>query len=98
MPGSDVRCVLVQVVGPDLVGHCGPQVADRAEDPIELLRTQSAEDRTHPILLEGFDLVTDPDPARGRPDDDDPPVVRDANALDEATLLHPVDQAGGIAE
>ncbi len=37
-------------------------------------------------------------PRRGDPDEDDPSVVRDADALDEASLFHPVDDPGRVAE
>ena len=49
--------------------------------------------------LERVDLVEHAArPARRDPDQDDPAVVRDADALDEPALLHPVDEPGGVRE
>ena len=37
-------------------------------------------------------------PARREPDEHDPSVARDADPLDEAALLHPVDETGRVAD
>ena len=57
-----------------------------------------AEDRLEPILLDGLDLLEGLDATIGDPDEDDAAIVRHADPLDEASLLHPVDDAGRVAE
>jgi hypothetical protein len=88
----------VEVVRPDLFDDGAPKVTDRAPDPAELVRGQATQNRAHPVLLERFDLIADPCALLGWPNDDDPSVVRDPDPLDEAALLHPIDETGGIAD
>src|SRR6185437_8097311 len=95
---SGVVGVVVEMVGPDLLDDGLAKVADRRVDALELRRLQAAENRPHPVLLQGLDLVTDPGPFLGRADDDDPAVRRDADAVDETALRHPVDETRGVAQ
>src|SRR6267142_6649137 len=95
---SGVVGVPVEVVGPDLLDDGPAEVRERREDASELSRLQPTQDRSHPVLLQGLDLVADPGALRRGADDDDAAVVLDAVPVDQAALRHPVDQTGGIAE
>ena len=98
VPGSDVVDVDGKVIGADLRDDRNPQVRDRSEDAVELSGVEASEDGSHPILLQRLDLVADPRTLFRGTDEDDTAVVRDTNTLDEAPLLHPVDETGGIAQ
>ena len=97
-PRSGGLRVGVQVVGSDLLDDGGSQVADRAVDSGQLLRGQTLEDRSHPVLLERLDLVALTSALGRRPDDHNAAVIGNPEPLDEAALLHPVDQAGRVAD
>src|SRR5829696_2511434 len=58
---SVVVGVRFELIRPDLVDDGAADVADRSQDPGELLRAQSTQDRTHPVLLQCLDVVADPD-------------------------------------
>src|ERR1700741_4706520 len=96
--GSGGGGVVVAGGGAVLLGDGLAKVADRRVDALELRRLQAAENRPHPVLLQGLDLVTDPGPFLGRADDDDPAIRRDADPVDETALRHPVDETRGVAQ
>jgi hypothetical protein len=87
-----------EVVGPDLVGHRAAQVAEREQHARLLVGREPGEDGPHPVLLERLDLVADPNSVGGGTDDDDPAVVGDPDPFDEASLGHPIDETGRVAE
>src|SRR5436190_138907 len=94
---SVVDVVRVAVV-PELDDECFAQVLDRAAHPSQLGAIEPAEDGPDLVVLQRLDLLADAVAAGRGADEHDPPVLRDADTLDESALLHPVDEAGRVAE
>src|SRR4029079_1603578 len=94
----DVVGVDLQVVLTDLLADGATKVTDGTEEPGQLRDVELAEDRSHLVLLDRLDLVPHPRAFRRDANQDDPAVVRHPDPLDETPLLHPVDQAAGVAE
>src|SRR3954453_3549562 len=96
--GSGVAVLVVgEMVCANLLHHGLAKVADGGQDPLEPRLRQPAEDRPQPVLLERLDLVTDPGALGGCPDENDPAVVGNADAIHQTALGHPIDRTGGVA-
>lgn len=87
-----------EIVGAKLGGDGRPQVVERRCNTVELGRIQVAEDRVQAIVLDRLDLLERLDTTRRDANEDHPSIVRDADAFDETSLLHAIDDARGIAE
>jgi hypothetical protein len=78
-------------------GQDGPvDVLNGPPESIELPIVESGEHATHQIVTDHLDVGQNLASALADPDEDHAAVVRAAEALDEATFLHPVDEAGGV--
>ena len=78
--------------------HRFAEGSDRVGDHLELRRRETSEYGSEQGVTQGIDLVEHLRTVRGHPDEDDPPVRRDALPRDVPAFLQPVDQAGGIGE
>jgi hypothetical protein len=71
-------------------------VVEREREAFQPRGVEPAEDPDDKIVAEDLDVAQDLAAAVADPNEDDAPVLGMANALDEAVLLHPVDEAGGV--
>src|SRR4051812_34725109 len=88
----------VERVFAELVHNGRSKVFERLSYSKQPGLVEMAEDRLEPIALDGLHLLERLDAARGDPDEHDPPVVRNPDALDETSLLHAIDDPGRVAE
>jgi len=90
----DVR-VAGRVAG-ELGVHRGGHRGERYREAVELLRVQAPEGAHEDVVLDQLHLVDEVEAGLRRTDEDHAPVVGDADALHEPTLLHPVDDPGRV--
>jgi len=86
-----------QVLRAEFGNDRGAEVVEGRRNALHLGRVEVAEDGLQPVLLERLRLVEGPKSTLGDSDADDASVVRNADPLDQAALLHPIDDAGGVA-
>ena len=82
--------------GGELLGERGAQVRERGLHPVELAGIEAGHRRREDVAADELRLVDEVDPGDGEADEDHAAVVGDARALDEAPLLHAVDDPGGV--
>ena len=63
---------------------------------VELLVVQVPADRADPVELDSLGASSAASPAAGGPHEDDPPILRIADALHQAAFDHPVDEARAL--
>jgi hypothetical protein len=90
--------VVREMVGADVLDYRLAEIGDRPKNPLEARGGQAAEDRPEAILLDRLDLVPDPRTLLGRSDEDHTTIVRNADAVDEAALRHPIDKTRRVAQ
>jgi len=71
-------------------------VVERRGQPLELSGVEPAHDAHDEVVAQDFDVGQDLATAIADPDEDDTAIVRMPDPLDEAVLLHPIDQPGGV--
>ncbi len=74
----------------------GVDVLGSVAEPLELRVVEPGKDSAHQIVTDDLDVGQNLPSLVADPDEDHAPVIRMAEALHEAALLHPVDQAGGV--
>ena len=72
-----------------------PRSVEASGQAVELRRIEPADRADDDLALHQLGLVDEGEAGRGGPDEDDAAVVGHADALDEALLLHAVDDPGG---
>ncbi len=80
-----------------LLGNGRPEIVERKGDASELHGIKVFEDLPQAILLDGLDRLERLDSRWCKADLHDAPIIRYPDPLDEAALLHPIDDAGGVA-
>ena len=87
-----------EYVRAELGGDRGADVVQRSCHAGQLPLVEVAQDGLEAVLLDGLGLLESLHAFLGDADEDDPTVVGHADPLDETPLLHPIHDAGRIAE
>ncbi len=91
------RAVQVRAVGHLRFGCC-PKLRHGEREPVELVGVKPGQCARHQLASDQLHLVNKVETLLRGLDQDDAPVIGDADALNEPSLLHPVNDTGCVGE
>ncbi len=78
------------------LGDDRPDIVQCESEPLEPRGVEPAEDANHEVVTQDLDVRQDLATAVADPDQDHAAILRMSDALDEAVLLHPIDEPSRI--